>query len=146
MCGNCHNQLPEKVIQIVLQQESILVQVLWIWCTNKHTMSAFLDKMLKSYCIHVPIDAHKLHIHPLPDLRISIQGLISPANAREICKWLHISDISNNGVDWHQCMMSNTQNAVLDAIAHCSIMYKDWCLSVPQKWKKFNIVSDDGSQ
>ena len=98
------------------------------------------DALTSTRCEHLNIDARILlhacairciqaaHSSPV-HLHVSIPGLISPANAREICQRLQISNVSNDGVNRHQCMMGNSQSAV----ARYSIMYQDWGLSVPQK-------------
>ena len=85
-------------------------------------MWALTDKMLKSYCIHVAINAYKLHFHHPVNLHDSIPGLISPANAREIYQRPQISNVLNSGVDQTQRMMDISQSAV----AHYFVMYQDW--------------------
>ena len=84
--------------------------------------------------MYVPIDAYKQAAHLSPvHLHVSILRLIGPGSASDICQWLQISNDSNDGVDWLQCMMGNSQSAVTRYL----IMYQDWGLSVPQKYATY---------
>ena len=84
------------------------------------------------------MDTYKLHIQPLSTCTCQYWGL-SVLKMQEIYIWqrLQICDVSNDGVDWPQCMMGNSQSAVTRYL----IMYQDWGLTVPQKCAKIATFS-----